>query len=380
MAMSVLGATASCSEVGRDDVLSEPGTPDAPSASTTGGDGNASSSETSASTSSSSTSGSTFSGEIKSWADVASKVRPSVVSIDVVGRTGSGQGSGVVLDGNGHILTNHHVAAAAGQARYQVATSDGRVYRDVELVGSDRSTDLAVLKINGDISDLKPIAMGDSEQVKPGHPVMALGNPLGLSDTVTTGIVSAVDRPVVESNNSGWEGVDPVVTNAIQTDAAINPGNSGGALVNDKGELIGINSSIYSLSGGNGGRAGSIGLGFAIPSKEVKRVSKELIDTGVATHAFLGVSTRSSASVQAEKPRLGAEVMQVVAGSPAAEAGLQEGDVITAIDGEPVRKADGLMAQVRDRAVGTSVKLTVNRDGADQTITATLAKRPSSGQ
>ncbi len=203
------------------------------------------------------------------WTAVAKAVSPSVVSIDVTTQQGSGAGSGVILDDNGHVLTNNHVVGdATGSGAINVTLADGRTY-EATIVGTDPSTDLAVIKLASAPSDLTPISLGDSAVLKVGDPVMAVGNPLGLSGTVTTGIVSALNRPVSTSEASpspnGQTSSDTVVTNAIQTSAAINPGNSGGALVNAKGELIGINSSIASLGASEGSQSGNIGIGFAIP-------------------------------------------------------------------------------------------------------------------
>src|SRR6478672_8357465 len=238
------------------------------------------------------------------WAAVSAAVSPSVVSIDVTTQQGEAAGSGVVFDKTGHILTNNHVVgdAAGGQGQITVTLSDGRTY-GATIVGTDPSTDLAVIKLSSVPSDIVPITLGNSEALKVGDPVMAVGNPLGLSGTVTTGIVSALNRPVststAEQNQSpfgqqqGSTG-NEVVTNAIQTSAAINPGNSGGALVNSKGELVGINSSIASLSQGSSGQSGNIGIGFAIPVKEAKSIAEQLIKSGKAEHAFLGVTLRDT--------------------------------------------------------------------------------------
>lgn len=315
-----------------------------------------------------------------SWQPVATSVRPSVVAISVIGhsnsgQTKSGQGSGVVLDDKGHIVTNHHVVA--GGERFRVVASDGRVFDQVTLVGSDATTDLAVLRVSNPTGSLKPVAKGDSNTVKPGQAVMALGNPLGLADTVTTGIVSAIDRPVKARGQRADEygRSEPVVTNAIQTDAAINPGNSGGALVNAQGQLVGINSSIYSMPTANG-NSGSIGLGFAIPSNEAYRVAEELIQNGVATHAWLGVDIRDAVTTTPGNQRQASRVAAVVEGSPAARAGLQAGDYVMAIDGEPVRSGTSLVAQLRERAAGTTVKLSVLRDDQQVAVEVTLGQRP----
>ena len=318
------------------------------------------------------------------WTAVAAAVAPSVVTIGVAGPAGSGQGSGVVLDTEGNILTNNHVVAGAGQgATIGVVLSDGRVFSDVEVVGTDATTDLAVVKITDPPSDLTPATLGDSSEVVVGQEVMALGNPLGLSGTVTTGIVSAVDRPVTTQeeqptpqNPFGGQGgaqgqAEPVVTNAIQTDAAINPGNSGGALVDATGALIGINSSIASTSA----QSGNIGIGFAIPVNEAKRISDELLADGTADHALLGVSLSDGGGTADGSTRQGAEVAEVSPGSAAEQGGLQVGDTVVAIDGDEVTGAESLTAHVRERAPGTEVTLSVVRDGQSLDVPVVLGTR-----
>jgi len=318
------------------------------------------------------------------WSTVADAVSPSVVAIDVVSQAGAGQGSGVVLDDEGHVLTNYHVATGAGEgADIQIVLSDGRTFDNVEVVGLDATTDLAVLRIVDAPADLVPVTLGDSEGVEVGEPVMAVGNPLGLSDTVTTGIVSAVNRPVTTSGaqeqspfSGGGSAAESVVTNAIQTDAAVNPGNSGGALVDATGALVGIPSSIASTATGSG-RSGSIGVGFAIPVNEATRIADELIATGTATHAWLGVSLQDGAGTADGVTRQGAGIAEVTAGTPAADAGLQTGDVVTGIDGEAVTGAESLTAQVRERAPGDEALLDVVRDGATQQVAVILGTRES---
>ncbi len=316
------------------------------------------------------------------WAAVAKAVSPSVVSIAVQTQQGSGAGSGVVYDDQGHILTNNHVVGdATGNGSIQVTLADGRTY-DATIVGTDPSTDLAIIKLTNGPSDLTPITLGDSDNLTVGAPVMAVGNPLGLSGTVTTGIVSALDRPVSTGSSEqspfgNQASGDTVVTNAIQTSAAINPGNSGGALVNATGELVGINSSIASLGGSSGGsQSGNIGIGFAIPVKEAKSIADQLIKTGKAEHAFLGVSTTDTTVSVGGAKRAGAQVAAVTSGTPAASAGVRKGDVITEVDGQPVDSATALVAQVREMSAGDKVKLTVIRGGASQTIEVTLAVKP----
>ena len=314
------------------------------------------------------------------WGGVAANVSPSVVSIGVKSSAGSGAGSGVVWDTDGHVVTNAHVVEGAEQV--QVTLADGRSY-DAEVAGSDPSTDLAVLTISNPPSDLHPITVGDDAGLAVGDPVMAIGNPLGLSGTVTTGIVSALDRPVT-TRAAGEGGAqpgaqqqsEPVVTNAIQTSAAINPGNSGGALVDSNGALIGINSSIASLSGGGaGGQPGNIGIGFAIPVGEVSSIAGQLIEDGTVEHAFLGIGV-TDASAEVDGATLyAAGVSQVEPDSPADRAGLQKGDVVTKIDGERVNDSLALVAQVRQRTSGDQAEVTYLRDGQEATVTVTLDVR-----
>jgi putative serine protease PepD len=317
------------------------------------------------------------------WSAVAAAVAPSVVSIDVTTQQGSGAGSGVIFDRNGHVLTNNHVVqGATGNGSITVTLSDGRTY-NASVVGTDPSTDLAVIKLANAPSDLTPITLGDSEALKVGDPVMAVGNPLGLSGTVTTGIISALNRPVSTgtSNESPFgqqQSGDEVVTNAIQTSAAINPGNSGGALVNNKGELIGINSSIASLGQGAGSQSGNIGIGFAIPVKEAKSIAEQLIKSGKAEHAFLGVSTRDTVVTDGSAKRAGAQVASVSSGTPAANAGLKTGDVIIAVDGQRVDSATALVAQIREMKAGDKTTLTIIRNGSRQDVSVTLAVKPDS--
>ncbi|MDX1892098.1 S1C family serine protease [Mycolicibacterium sp. 050158] len=324
---------------------------------------------------------------------VAAKVVPSVVKLQIDMGSQSEEGSGVILDPDGLILTNNHVVAAlAGNSagggsqggqdgsgrqaapssqeipgpqsmQATVTLSDGRS-APFTVVGADPSSDIAVVRAQG-LSGLTPIALGSSKDLKVGQNVVAIGSPLGLQGTVTTGIVSALDRPV----SAGGEGSDQgAVLDAIQTDAAINPGNSGGALVNMNGELIGVNSAIASLGGGSsGGQSGSIGLGFAIPVDQAKRIANELVSTGTATHASLGVQLSSDANAR------GAAIAQVVNGGPAAAAGVPDGAVVTKVDDHVIDGAEGLVAAVRSKAPGDQVTLTyLDPSGASQTAQVTL--------
>ncbi|WP_347350888.1 trypsin-like peptidase domain-containing protein [Intrasporangium sp.] len=322
------------------------------------------------------------------WTAVAKAVTPSVVSITVTLQNGEAQGSGVIIDGQAHVLTNNHVVAGATKGSITVSLNDGRTYA-ASIVGTDPSTDLAVVKIEGAPADLIPMTLGNSDTLSVGDPVMAVGNPLGLSGTVTTGIISALDRPVTtqssEQNESPFgEGdqtsSDTVVTNAIQTSAAINPGNSGGALVNAKGELIGINSSIAELGNSgpfSSGQSGNIGIGFAIPVNEAKTIASQLIEKGHAEHAFLGVSARDAVVTDGAAKRAGAEVVQVVPDTPAAKGGVEQGDVIIMVNGERIESSTALVAQIREMQAGQQAKLTVVRKGQRQELTVTLAVKPA---
>ena len=305
------------------------------------------------------------------WQAVTSAVAPSVVAIAVTTPEGSGEGSGVIIDGEGHILTNDHVVSGANDDTVQVTLYDGRIY-EAKITGLDPATDLAVVKLVDPPSDLKSAVFADSADVVVGEPVMAVGNPLGLSNTATTGIVSAVNRPVSTATTTADQ--TAVVTNAIQIDAAINPGNSGGPLFNARGEVIGITSSIASLSSGSG-QSGSIGLGFAIPANLAQNIGSQLIDSGSAKHAFLGVSLTDGTGTVDGTTRQGAEVKAVTDGSPAQKAGLQVGDVIVAIDGEAVTGSESLTGFVRALPADTDVSLTVVRDGKALDVTATLVTK-----
>jgi putative serine protease PepD len=326
------------------------------------------------------------------WTATAKAVGPSVVSITVQSGQAEGQGSGVIIDNQGHILTNNHVATGAGSnATISVSLSDGRTY-DAKIIGTDASTDLAVLQLSNPPSDLVPITIGDSSQLTVGQPVMAIGNPLGLSGTVTTGIVSALNRPVTTQASEGGQGQqgqqgqlpglqqqgtsDTVVTNAIQTSAAINPGNSGGALVTADGKLIGINSSIASLGSSSGGQSGNIGIGFAIPSNEAKSIADQLIATGTAQHPYIGVSASDTTVTDGNSKRQAALVKSVSAGTPAAQAGLQADDAVIAIDGKTVDSSEALVANIHEHKVGDTVTVTVIRGSQKQDIKVTLAARP----
>ncbi|WP_282946090.1 S1C family serine protease [Cellulomonas endometrii] len=301
------------------------------------------------------------------WQAVASAVQASVVAIQVTTSQGGAEGSGVIVDDEGHIVTNNHVVAGAQDDQVQVTLTDGRIFT-ADVVGTDPTTDLAVIKLQDAPDDLSPATLGDSADVTVGDPVMAVGNPLGLANTVTTGIVSALDRPVSTTETGSDE---TVVTNAIQIDAAVNPGNSGGPLFDAQGRVIGITSSIATTSS----QSGSIGLGFAIPVSLADMIAGQLIEDGTAEHAFLGVGLADGTATADGVTRSGAQVQSVTSGSPAADAGVQEGDVIVAIDGRAVAGAESLTGYVRAYPSGAEVTLTLVRGGESQEVDVTLAVR-----
>jgi putative serine protease PepD len=296
-----------------------------------------------------------------SVANIAAKAMPSIVTIKVTATAGSGTGSGWVLDQQGHIVTNNHVVAeAANGGTITVVLANGK-HSDATIVGRDASYDLAVLKV--DRTDLTPLPIGDSAKVVVGDPGIAVGAPLGLESTVTTGIVSALNRPVAAGDST-----DTSYINAIQTDAAINPGNSGGPLLNMAGEVIGVNSAIATAPGtGTSGGAGSIGVGFAIPSAQVTKTVEQLIRTGKAVHPVIGVyldRRYEGEGVKILDQTAGGQA-PVTAGGPAAKAGLKAGDIILALNGRPMTSPDALVVGMRSLDVGQTVTLTVRR-GSDQ--------------
>ena len=304
-------------------------------------------------------------GQAPDWQAISKQVSESVVSIQVQTKSGVGAGSGAVFDTQGHVVTNNHVVDGAQEIH--VTLSNGQMYT-AKVVGTDTTADLAILSLDQAPSDLKPVKFADSEKLAVGENVMAIGNPLGYENTATTGIVSALNRPVSvmdESNNN------PIVTNAIQLDAAINPGNSGGPTFNAAGEVIGINSSIASMASSKS-EAGSIGIGFAIPSNLVKRIADEIIKDGKAKHVSLGVTIQSSTAQADGVTRGGAKVTNVVSGSPADKAGIKVGDTIVAFNGHAVNNNYSLLGFVRAAAFGDSVKITVVRDGKTAEVNATL--------
>jgi len=303
------------------------------------------------------------------------QANPSVVEITVTSQTSTGsdqspfpfggdtpqqqtqqaQGSGFVYDADGHIVTNDHVVEGATSVK--VTFADGATYK-ATVVGTDPSTDLAVIKVDAPASKLHPLGLANSDDVAVGDGVVAIGSPFGLENTLTTGVVSALNRTIDGTNGYSIPG-------AIQTDAAINHGNSGGVLLNMQGDVIGVTSQIESESGGN------VGIGFAIPSNTVRSVADQLVSGQKVEHAFLGVQLQDAAGG-------GARIAAVTAGSPAADAGLKAGDVVTALDGTSIADAEELTAAVVSKQPGDTVKVTVKRDGSTKTLTATLGTRPSS--
>ena len=330
----------------------------------------------------------------------AVKATPSVVTIKASSGSEGGTGSGIILDSEGHVLTNTHVVTldgTAANAAIEVRMSDGRVY-SAKIVGTDPLSDLAVVKIqNG--SGLVPAVLGDSSKLNVGDTAVAIGSPLGLTGTVTDGIVSTLNRTISVASSAapkegadnpqggdqgfqfappdGGQGQNPanqgsISINVIQTDAAINPGNSGGALVNTKGEIIGVNVAIAS-AGGDSASSGNIGVGFSIPINHAKRVAQEIISTGKATHGQFGVSVKQKpAGSSASGFSIGAEVATVEPGSAADKAGVKVGDVVTKFQNLVISDPNQLTAAVREQPAGASVKVVVLRDGTEQTLAVTL--------
>ncbi|KOV76672.1 S1C family serine protease [Nocardia sp. NRRL S-836] len=294
-----------------------------------------------------------------SVSDIAKRVTPSVVSIEFKGANVAGVGSGVVIESGGYILTNDHVVAPAAQdasAKLSAVFTDG-TRAQARVVGRDPKTDLAVIKV--EVTNPTVLQFGNSDELQVGDSVIAIGSPLQLSNTVTEGIVSALHRPVTAAGENGG----PQVTyDAIQTDAAINPGNSGGALVDSRGALVGINSSIRTETGG------SVGLGFAISGNQARKIGQELIRSGSVKHADMNVNVKSVSAETSE----GAQVQNVPAGGAAAAAGVQEGDVITKVGGRMVRNAAELVVAVREHEIGETVQVVLARQGRELKIDVTL--------
>ncbi|AOZ73158.1 hypothetical protein BK816_07510 [Boudabousia tangfeifanii] len=304
------------------------------------------------------------------WKAVNQAVGNSVVLIAVKGRGGADTGSGVIIDKDAHILTNYHVVAAAQNGGQMMVTlADSRMY-EATVVGVDQSTDLAVIKLVNPPKDLTIARLGNSDNLQVGQQVAAIGAPLGLKSTMTTGIISALDRPTVVQDQNIFDN-GGVVTNAIQVDASVNPGNSGGPLFDAQGRVIGINSSIMSLSSGQS-QAGSIGLGFAIPVDLARKVAQEIIKSGQVQHALLGIQVAPSGAEVNGTLRTGAVVRKVTRESKFGAAGLRSGDVILSIDGKPVVDNASLVGYARRYSPGDEVTLQVARNGKVLAIKAAM--------
>ena len=301
-----------------------------------------------------------------SVAEIAQRVLPSVVSIEAQSGRGGSTGSGFIIDSRGYILTNNHVIASSAMSGgdIRVRLSDGFSY-DARVIGRDSSYDLAVIKIVA--PNLKALQFGDSDEVAVGDSVIAIGSPLGLSGTVTLGIISAKDRAVT----AGGDDAESAFINALQTDAAINPGNSGGPLVNSTGAVIGVNSAIASLGTSFSGQSGSIGLGFAIPINQARKTADQLIKTGKATYPVMGISVDMNYS--GDGAMIAKTGVAIVPGGAAAKAGLKSGDIITEIDGRAITSSDELIVAIRSHNVGEKIEVTYKRDGVSKTVTLTLS-------
>lgn len=323
----------------------------------------------------------TSSGDSPDWVAVAEAVRPATVTISVSAGQSSSTGSGVIWDTEGTIVTNNHVVSdATNGGSIYVTLYDGRIY-SASIVGTDSTTDLAVIRLDDPPDDLVAARFTTSSDLQVGQEVMAIGSPLGLTDTVTTGVISALDRPVTVTTSSDDDSnpfsamtqqQETVTTNAIQVDASLNPGNSGGPLFDSEGAVIGINSSIASVSSTSSSSAGSIGLGFAIPVDLVKNVVSQILENGEAEHAVLGVTVSSATVSVAGTTRVGAQIESVVSGGAADQAGLQEGDVVISIDGNTVESSSSLTGYVRRYNSGDQVVLEVVRNGTLMEVEVTL--------
>ncbi|WP_069815701.1 S1C family serine protease [Streptomyces sp. TP-A0874] len=309
----------------------------------------------------------------ESIAGIANAALPGVVTLHVNGGGKQGTGTGFVLDEKGHILTNNHVVEPAGSSgRVSVTFSGGETAR-AEVVGRDSGYDLAVVKVSG-VSGLRPLVLGNSDSVQVGDSVVAIGAPFELEGTVTSGIISAKERPITAGGEEG-DGSDISYVDALQTDAPINPGNSGGPLMDSKARVIGINSAIRAADGDSrfGGQSGSIGLGFAIPINQGRRVAEELINTGKASHPVIGVTldmryTGDGARVAEDD----GDTPAVVRDGPADQAGVRSGDVITEVDGERVHSGEELIVKIRSHRPGDDLELTLRRSGKERTVGLTL--------
>ncbi|WP_078858406.1 S1C family serine protease [Streptomyces sp. NRRL F-2799] len=313
--------------------------------------------------------------ERDSVAGIAARALPGVVTLHVRGGDEGGTGTGFVLDGRGHILTNNHVVAPASGGGDITVTFSGGETAEAEVVGRDSGYDLAVVQVKG-VQGLTPLTLGDSDAVRVGDPVVAIGAPFDLANTVTSGIVSAKDRPITAGGGKG-DGTDVSYVDALQTDAPINPGNSGGPLLDAQARVIGVNSAIRSAdrdSDSTESRSGSIGLGFAIPANQARRVAEELINTGHATHPVIGVTldmdyAGDGARIDTEGGAAGPAVQK---GGPGDRAGLKPGDLISGVDGHPVHSGEELIVKIRAHRPGDRLRLTVGSPGAERTVTLRL--------
>ncbi|PKW09871.1 putative serine protease PepD [Streptomyces sp. 1222.5] len=310
-----------------------------------------------------------------SVAGIAARALPSVVTLHVTGADEAGTGTGFVLDGQGHILTNNHVVEPAGSGgEISVTFSTGDTVK-AKVVGRDSGYDLAVVQVHG-VHGLTPLPLGNSDDVRVGDPVVAIGAPFDLANTVTSGIISAKERPITAGGEKG-DGSDVSYVDALQTDAPINPGNSGGPLLDSRARVVGINSAIRSAGSGSGsgdGQAGSIGLGFAIPVNQARRVAEELINDGRATHPVIGVTldmgyTGDGARIDDKSAGGGPAVIK---GGPGERAGLEGGDVITEVGGERVHSGEELIVKIRAHRPGDRLRLTVERGGTDREVSLVL--------
>ncbi|MFI1353839.1 trypsin-like peptidase domain-containing protein [Streptomyces sp. NPDC020898] len=310
-----------------------------------------------------------------SVAGIAARALPSVVTLHVRGADAQGTGTGFVLDGRGHILTNNHVVEPAGGDGEITVTFSGGETAEAEIVGRDSGYDLAVVKVSG-VGGLRPVVLGNSDDVRVGDPVVAIGAPFDLANTVTSGIISAKERPITAGGGDA-DGSDVSYVDALQTDAPINPGNSGGPLLDARARVVGINSAIRSAdmgSGLEGTQSGSIGLGFAIPINQGKRVAEELINTGRATHPVIGVTL--DMDYTGDGARVGTESNDggpaVTAGGPGDRAGLESGDVITEVDGRRVHSGEELIVKIRAHRPGDRLEMSLERGGLERTVTLVL--------
>jgi putative serine protease PepD len=315
-----------------------------------------------------------------SVAGIAAQALPSVVTLHVSGSEQEGTGTGFVLDGQGHILTNNHVVEPAADGGEITVTFSSGDTAKAKVVGRDSGYDLAVVEVSG-VSGLDPMPLGNSDNVQVGDPVVAIGAPFDLANTVTSGIISAKERPIT-AGGEGGDGSDVSYVDALQTDAPINPGNSGGPLLDSRARVIGINSAIRSADSGSGlesGQAGSIGLGFAIPINQGKRVAEEIINTGKATHPVIGVTLDMEYAGDGAKvgTQSGDGGPAVTAGGPGAKAGIKEGDIITEVDDRRVHSGEELIVRIRAHRPGDTLRLTLLRGGTEEQLTLVLGSADS---